>query len=274
MITDILQLQYTGFLTTEQLLFSAAEFPFTNFKMEDSPPILPYGFDIPQNIRLGQRMEVFMAAALSNTRYNLKAKNLQIIAEKQTLGELDFIIENHISKEIIHLEMVYKFYFYRPEIKGSWIDKLVGPNAKDKLRYKLDKLKDHQFPILNTSETKGYLEKLDLSKVRIKQKICFKAQIFVPLGFQITNEIGSVKKCLKGNYFTLRQLEFLEKEPYRYYIPPKNDWVSEPNNVTINLSYLEFYQKISAALKEQRSCMFWILDCNSKLSKRHFATWW
>jgi len=77
-----------------------------------------------------------MEAALTANDYTILAKNLQIIAEKKTLGELDFIVEAP-ANEFIHIEMVYKFYLYDPDRKGSWIEKLVGPNLKDHLSFKV-----------------------------------------------------------------------------------------------------------------------------------------
>ncbi|MFI8379686.1 DUF1853 family protein [Leeuwenhoekiella sp. NPDC079379] len=269
-----LQLQYTGFLNTEQLIFAPFEFPFLNFQLKNFSDTLPDDFVMPQNIRLGQRMEVFMSAALKNEHYTIRAKNLQIIANKRTLGELDFILEDHKEKKLIHLEMVYKFYFYRPEIEGDWRAKLIGPNAKDQLIFKLNKLSQHQFPILKNRNTQLYLKDLRLLDRYIEQQIYFKAQIFVPFKFTTDQVISKFQNCVAGIYFRREQLDFFLNSEYTYYIPPKNDWVSKPSEFEEFLPYRSFYKKISAALEEQRSCMFWVKDCNTKVCKRHFATWW
>ena len=269
-----LQLQYNGFLNTGQLLFTPFEFPFSNFQLKNFSKTLPHNFRMPENIRLGQRMEVFMSAALTNEDYAIHSKNLQIIANKQTLGELDFILEDPNQKKMIHLEMVYKFYFYRPEIAGDWRAKLIGPNAKDQLVYKLDKLVQHQFPILKNTNTQLYLKDLNLINRKIDQQVYFKAQIFTPFEFQLEQGDSQIQNCIAGNYFTQEQLSFFSNKECTFYIPPKNDWVSKPSETEEFLQYRNFYKKISAVLEEQRACMFWVKDCNTKVCNRHFATWW
>ncbi|RXG17599.1 hypothetical protein DSM03_102476 [Leeuwenhoekiella aestuarii] len=268
-----LQQQYIGFLNTPQLLFNPDEFPYSNFQLTEVKENLPKDFKMPDSIRLGQRMEVLMEAALSSHRYQILSKNLQVIAKKQTLGELDFIVKDLTLKKTIHLEMVYKFYFYRPELTGSWIDKLIGPNAKDALRFKLNKLKSHQFPILYRTETANYLKTLDLKAEKLLQQMSFKAQIYLPLNHKI-NEVKISKDPIQGFYFRLEELKFFNKTDFSFYIPSKNDWVSAPILKTTQTDrFSVFYKKINAALKEQRSCMFWVFESDTKV-QRHFATWW
>ena len=120
---------------------TATFFPFSNFELKGSNRVLPTAFTISNTLRFGHRMEYFMEAALRANDYTILAKNLQIIAEKRTLGELDFIVETPDNLHI-HIEMVYKFYLYDPDRKGSWIEKLVGPNLKDNLSFKVKKLKE------------------------------------------------------------------------------------------------------------------------------------
>ncbi|MFD2828074.1 DUF1853 family protein [Leeuwenhoekiella polynyae] len=268
-----LQQQYIGFLNTPQLVFNSDEFPYSNFQLTEVKKNLPKDFKMPDSIRLGQRMEVLMEAALSSHRYQILSKNLQIIAEKQTLGELDFIVNDLTLKKTIHLEMVYKFYFYRPELTGNWIDKIIGPNAKDKLRFKLNKMSSHQFPILYRPETTSYLKSLNLKAEDLMQQISFKAQIYLPLNHKI-NEVEILKDPIQGFYFRVEELEFFNKKDFSFYIPHKNDWVSAPILESIKTdSFSVFYKKISAALKEQRSCIFWVFESDIKV-QRHFATWW
>ncbi|RXG24100.1 DUF1853 family protein [Leeuwenhoekiella marinoflava] len=268
-----LQQQYIGFLNTPQLQLFAEDFPYSNFRLTEVLEKLPVDFIMPDSIRLGQRMEMFMQAALSSDRYQISSKNLQIITKKQTLGELDFILNDLVLKKIIHLEMVYKFYFYRPELSGSWIDKLIGPNAKDKLRFKLNKMSSHQFPILYRPETAIYLNNLNLKAEDLIQQISFKAQVYFPFNQKIYDS-GISEDQIQGFYFKLEELEFFNKNDFTFYIPNKNDWVSSPIFKTTKTdNFSVFIKKISAVLEEQRSYMFWVFESDSKF-KRHFATYW
>lgn len=272
--TKILQEQFTGFLKTGQLHFNEALLPYSTFNLKPVNETLSQDSVMPENIRLGQRMEVFMEDALKHSSYNILAKNLQLIKDKTTLGELDFILKEKESLAIVHLEMVYKFYLYRPEISGFWWDKLIGPNAKDQLTYKLDKLKQQQFPIALKSYSKLILEEVIGEFKEIKQQLCFKAQIYLPVNFTNTPETESFRECIAGIYYLIDELNLLDIESLRFYIPVKNDWVRMPDENEITLYYKDFYKKMSAALEEQRSYMFWVKDYNSTLVSRHFVTWW
>ena len=272
--TKILQEQFTGFLKTGQLHFNEALLPYSSFSLEPINETLSQDFVMPENIRLGQRMEVFMEDALKHSSYNILVKNLQLIKDKTTLGELDFILKDKKSLAVVHLEMVYKFYLYRPEISGFWWDKLIGPNVKDQLTYKLDKLKQQQFPIALKSYSKFILEEIIGEFVEIKQQLCFKAQIYIPVNFTDTSETESFRECIAGTYYLINELNLLDIKSLRFYIPVKNDWVRMPIENEITLYYKDFYKKMSAALEEQRSYMFWVKDYNSTLVTRHFVTWW
>jgi hypothetical protein len=37
-------------------------------------------------------------------------ENIQVIEDKKTIGEIDFIIEDKNTKQVIHMELAYKFY--------------------------------------------------------------------------------------------------------------------------------------------------------------------
>lgn len=213
-------------------------------------------------------MEYFMEAALRANDFRILAKNLQIIAKKKTLGELDFILETPDNFHI-HVEMVYKFYLYDPDRKGSWIEKLVGPNLKDNLSFKVKKLKEHQFPMLQQEETLKLLEQLNISTRAIAQQLVFKAQLFVPVN---TTEIDLDKELITGNFYKQHELAILNQTTNRFYIPEKQDWVCEPNNDACTLNFDSFYTTAQQLLGQQRSFMFWCFT--SKKTEKHFACWW
>ncbi|WP_262494760.1 MULTISPECIES: DUF1853 family protein [Leeuwenhoekiella] len=230
--------------------------------------MLPNAFTISNTLRFGHRMEYFMEAALRANDFRILAKNLQIIAKKKTLGELDFILETPDNFHI-HVEMVYKFYLYDPDRKGSWIEKLVGPNLKDHLSFKLQKLKEHQFPMLQQEETLKLLEQLNIRTNAITQQLFFKAQLFVPVSTRI---IDLDKELIAGNFYKQHELALLNQTTYRFYIPEKQDWVCEPYNDAYTLNFDSFYATAQQLLEQQRSFMFWCFT--SKKIEKHFACWW
>jgi len=99
-------------------------------------------FQLPTNIRLGHLAEKVVSGLIkSSTNYKILFENIQIVKDKQTIGEIDFIIEEIKSKQLIHLELAYKFYLFDPTISSEPMHNWIGPNRNDSLKEKLEKLK-------------------------------------------------------------------------------------------------------------------------------------
>jgi hypothetical protein len=63
-------------------------------------------------------------------------ENIQVIEDKKTIGEIDFIIEDKNTKQVIHMELAYKFYLFDPSISSEPINNWIGPNRDDSLQEK------------------------------------------------------------------------------------------------------------------------------------------
>lgn len=275
-IENNLQRQYNGFLETEVLFdktFEKLEF-FQLNKSRLNDTVLPEAFYMPQNIRLGQRMEFFMEAALMTSNYDILAKNLQIIHQKKTLGEIDFIVRNRNTHTIFQLEMVYKFYLFDPEIKGTWTQQWIGGNRRDNLHLKLKKLKEKQLPLLYAAETSKYLKEINLKSAGIEQKTCFMGQLFLPYKqkYSLNNKFNPA--ALAGFWLNKTQLYVLEQEVHRLLIPPKNDWVAVPLREDKNWkTYNAQLPELMSLIEKEQSTLFWILDNYDNLH-RFFLVWW
>jgi hypothetical protein len=106
-------------------------------------------FQLPTNIRLGHLAERIVSELIkSSSNYKVLYENIQVIEDKNTIGEIDFIIEEILTKRVIHIELAYKFYLFDPSISSEPINNWIGPNRNDSLKEKLDKLKNKQFPLL------------------------------------------------------------------------------------------------------------------------------
>lgn len=271
-----LQRQYNGFLRTAVLFdktFETLDFFALNKSLLHNS-LLPEDFYIPSNIRLGQRMEFFMEAALKASNFDILAKNLQIIHQKETLGEIDFILKNRANNSIFQLEMVYKFYLFDPEVKGEWTEQWIGANRRDSLHLKLKKLKEKQLPLLYASETADYLKKIGLKVNEISQKVCFFGQLFLPYipEFALNDKLNPTS--LAGYWLNKRQLETFKPKIQKLLIPAKNDWVATPNRDNENWKSFDGQMSIVAALTENKqSTLLWILDSQDEL-RRFFLVWW
>ena len=69
--------------------------------------------EIPERLMLGKRAERYFSEWIKQSdSYELIAENIQIIENKQTLGEFDFITRRLLDNQLIHIELIYKFYLF------------------------------------------------------------------------------------------------------------------------------------------------------------------
>ena len=172
------QLQYQGFTNTPFLWEDELE-NLSQFSLKNSPQF-SFTKELPKKLMLGKRAEEFVFFDLEN---NLKVssiiKNIQINKDKLTIGEIDVLF--NYENQPIHLEIVYKFYLYDSDLGNTEVDCLIGPNRKDSLREKIDKLNQKQLPLLHNPITKKHLLKKGIDISSFVQKTYFKAQVFLPL---------------------------------------------------------------------------------------------
>lgn len=226
----------------------------------------------PENssaIRIGKLVEEFVQFELEQAKdVTVLKSNHQIIDEQITLGEIDSLLQ--LDERNIHLEIVYKFYLYDPAKEGelpSW----VGPNQKDSLIQKLDKLKTKQMPLLYHPASSELLKELKLNPNEMDQAVCFKAQLFVPYSalnnsFQVVNN-----DCIQGFY--LHKAELGKFSNCQFFIPSKLDWLIEAHNDVAWSSFETFSEEATSALANEKSPLCWMKSPEGEL-QRFFLVWW
>ena len=92
-------------------------------------------------MRLGKRFEQLVNWWFeASPEYSVLAKNIIVQGQDRTLGEMDLIVQDNASSEVIHLELACKFYL-QTESSQAW-PKWIGMDPKDQLDHKLSKLQD------------------------------------------------------------------------------------------------------------------------------------
>ncbi len=263
-----LQHLYQGYLNTPLLWNSNSVFGLHQLQINNKSTF-PLKRLIHKRLRLGQLVEQFVFNQLEQTENcNILAENIQIQKNKQTLGELDALIE--VDKQSIHLEVVYKFYLYDESLGDFELERWIGPNRKDSLIEKLTKLKNKQLPLLYSPKCKSTLEQLHLNTINFQQQVLFKAQLFVPykktVVFEQLNE-----DCVCGFYLKTNQLD--EFSNCSFYIPSKLDWLLEANHYVNWLTIKEFKLQADTFLKQKRSPLVWIKKSDNNLLKC-VLVWW
>ena len=266
--TQKIQQHFDGFLQTPCLWNLNHIYNLIQFEIKLKS--VAVNLEIDTKLRLGKYVERFVSYQLNQEKnIQILAENIQIQQEKRTLGELDFIILK--NKNPIHLEVIYKFYLYDASVGETEIEHFIGPNRKDSLVEKLNKLKQHQLPLLYTNECENYIKTLNLDILKIEQHVYFKAQIFVPFSNQHIQFKKINSDCIAGYYITKEALN--QFEDYKFYIPTKKDWLIIPHT---NVKWLDFHQfqlKSDEYLERQFSPMIWIKSPSGTINKA-FLVWW
>ncbi|WP_250435989.1 DUF1853 family protein [Hanstruepera flava] len=268
--TQIIKQQYYGYCKTPNLWFADTVLGLNQFKEENvSNPLYIDAQNLPK--RLGKRVEHFVFHNLKqNPNVTLLAENLQIQHNNQTIGELDALIVN--KHKTIHLEIIYKFYLYDPHIGSTELDHWIGPNQKDSLVYKLDKLTNKQLPLLHAPETQPYLERHGLDSASIDQQVLFLAQLFVPKSLQVAPTFKQLNAhAVMGTF--LRPSDLDAYTDCHFYIPQKLDWLIMAHHTVSWLPYALFQLELQNLLDAQRSPLIWIRHPDGEL-ERLFVVWW
>ncbi|MEJ6580515.1 MAG: DUF1853 family protein [Akkermansiaceae bacterium] len=124
----------------------ASTFPRHHLTLPDTTP------DLNLHQKLGHLYEDALGLLLTNSpRYDLLAQNLQIQTDiHTTVGELDFLLRDLTSGQLIHLELATKFYLAVETDTGLT---LPGPDARDNYFRKLTRLRTHQLQLPRLSQS-------------------------------------------------------------------------------------------------------------------------
>lgn len=228
--------------------------------------------NIPHGTVLGKRAEYFFKFCVEqSTNYELIAHNLQIFKGNVTLGELDYVICEKNTGKLLHIELVYKFYCYDPnhrEQKSSLVEpfhstfsRYIGPNRRDNFLYKLERLRNHQLPLLHTPQAIETLKSLEINTAHVQQQVCFLAHVFIPQShwqhaFKFIN-----KKCIAGYY--LEYSAFAKAETsHTYYAPEKYAWKMKPHALEQSFTHQEVKVLCAASLSRGFAPMLWLQTIN------------
>ncbi|WP_296384920.1 DUF1853 family protein [Winogradskyella sp.] len=266
----ITKLRYQGYTSTPSLWKGNTASQFKQIELSCNSEIIDDSI-VFKNKRLGKLVEEFVFHQLKQHQsITWICDNLQIQNGKQTIGEIDALY--YSEEKPVHLEIVYKFYLYDTiEHYNEPLAYWIGPNRKDNLLYKLDKLHNKQFPLLHNDLTKTYLESYNLDVKTIKQELCFKAQLFLPYQ-ESTIDISPLNRdCISGFYISYSKLQALKT--FKFYIPNKLDWLVIPNLNVDWINYSSALEIIEIDINNKRSPLVWIKQNDEELSKC-FITYW
>ncbi len=271
-----LENQYDSFLKSQSLWKEEAFFNISLFHLEQGISNISNvsNINIPKNEVLGKRIELFFEHYIhAHSRYQLILKNLQIFRNKITIGELDFLMRDVINEQTLHVELVYKFYIYDPEISTIELEKWIGPNRKDSLLQKVSKLKEKQLPLLYQPETISILRELYIDINTVKQQICYLGNLFIPFSYKNKKIPLLNNECIQG--FWIHSKDFISEKynSYLFHIPEKKDWILNPTPADDWVTYNSIKDMLENHISKKKTSLLWMRSKEDIFTKL-FVVWW
>ncbi|QKX06228.1 DUF1853 family protein [Aquimarina sp. TRL1] len=275
----MLQHYFRDFLSSPCLFTKEVPFDFALFDFSPLPATYPpptaTTLVIPPNEVLGKRVEQLFEYYIScHPHYTLIAKNIQVFRQKITIGELDFLLLDTHTDTVLHVELVYKFYIYDTTVRHSHpLANWIGPNRKDALLEKTEKLLQKQLPLLYKEETRNHFISLGIDPSMIRQQVCYFAQLFPPLSAPSYSSPYIHPDAIQGHWISYPTFLSAAYHHASYYIPSKKDWICQPTAQTPWYSYQIAKELIQAQIDQQKAPMVWIKRPNTPPAKL-FIVWW
>jgi len=246
-------------LQFEENEFSNFEETWSWFKRIEQKP---YPTDV-QKLRLGKYAEELLnfyfqeSAALEVFGYNI-----QLIDEKLTVGEIDFLLKDTVNNEFIHLELAIKFFL---QIKIGVEYQWIGPSTKDNLTKKKGKLLNHQLKL--TEHHKALFPEAFQSTVFTPQLLLKGAEFihfeaYQPTPYPLTN----------AWWIHVENLEKIEKQNFQFVIVPnRKDWIFPFNKRLEKHAFNELKREIQDFLLLQNEILVGRFDSHGNPLDRGFV---
>lgn len=258
------------FINSPTLKVNSDKYPFDNFHFTEEVNC-DNDFSLSSNLIIGKQAESYFEACLKRSKsYDLLASNIQIQDTNATIGELDYIIRDLNLKKLIHIELACKFYLYDSNINASEESKWVGPNRKDSLYEKLEKVKRKQFPLLHHNKTVQRLRELNI-EIPNAQELCLKAFLFIPKGENRQKFPANYQKCLVG-YWIKHKDFYKEDKAALYVIPHKKEWLLPPKQIEEWYSFSTIKSEVQKQIGINRSLLLY--KKTQQGIERFFVVWW
>ncbi|MDX1817898.1 MAG: DUF1853 family protein [Marinobacter sp.] len=140
----------------------------TLLEWDREPARIPKALTEAPPRRLGFYFERLYESLLTDLLgWDVLLKNQQIQTGGRTLGELDFVVFNRTDDRIEHHEIAIKFYLGVPGDNEP--DRWYGPNARDRLDLKTDRLLNQQTQLTRRPETHHLLEQRGITAPLVSQ---------------------------------------------------------------------------------------------------------
>lgn len=137
--------------------------------------------------------------------WEILLKNQPVRSNGITLGELDFVIRNPENHAIEHHEIAVKFYLGHCK-PGQDTALWYGPNSRDRLDIKSQRLTSHQSQMTVRPEARSLLEPLGI-EAPVRPRVFMPGYLFYPLGKTLQPPANVPPGHLRGDWLYIDQLD-------------------------------------------------------------------
>jgi len=189
--------------------------------LDECPEPLHDFLEKRSSFRLGIYAEYLIQYFFENAPHiELLAHHVQLIQDKITIGEIDFILE--FEGKVFHIELAVKYYLQESQTDSftAWI----GPSGKDTLARKVKKVKEHQLPLIASPILKEQYSFKEL------QSFFWLRGVF----FSNENAVSTWHNpnALYGRYFRVDELKDTFFEQQKHYIVLKRPhWMMDTQDL-------------------------------------------
>ncbi len=171
--------------------------------------------------------------------FKLWGNNIQLFNGKVTTGEIDFILEDLESGQLIQVELATKFYlFYTDEANNK--STYIGPNARDSFKRKYLHLMNNQL----LTKTPSEVEKLTKGRTIDFTVPWVKGVLFYPIN---QKKKPTIKTWVAPNHLSgwyCYYTDLLESNIQTLKVYKKMDWLSIHSGVLIAKSEFKDYFRL------------------------------
>lgn len=196
--------------------------------------------DPPDRFLLGRYIEMlakWLCEELLNAEviaHNLAIRDPQAIEPRRTIGELDLVYRFPEDKRVRHRELAAKWYLYDPsnppESSMPWASQWWGPQRRDRLDLKLDRMLNHQIALSQHPATKALLG----GHSPHMSELWMNGQLFWPLERALPSEPASLRPqvnrvAIAGRWARYSQwCEYAKQKKHvgPWVLLPKSQWLS------------------------------------------------
>ncbi|QFZ92006.2 DUF1853 family protein [Synechococcus elongatus] len=176
----------------------------------------------PRTYKLGIRAEALLVWALRQLpRFRLLASQLQLRDGSTCLGELDFLIEDRVLQRYEHWELALKFFGWSG---AAW----VGPDSKDLLTQKLQRMQGRQLALSQTTAFHDWIEQHapEAKRSPWQRRLLSRGFAFVPWGKALPTDQAEVSRHAQHGWLLHR-----DRLPSAAEFPSIHRWASLPREL-------------------------------------------